>query len=355
VTAPAPPVRLAVAGMGEIGLLHGRNARSARGAELVAVASGDAANAEAAARSLGADVRALTHEQLVEADDVDAVVLATRSIDHVRRAVPLIASGKHLLVEKPGATDLAGHAELRAAAEARPEMIVHVAYNRRFDPDYHEARRLVREGAVGRPLLVLLTSRDMEWPAGEDPRQTGGFLLDMAAHDHDAACWLLGQQPVEVYAARQALVHPQLGEIGDLDNGVVTVRFDGGGIATTHVSRTCRFGHDVRFEVVGEEGSIVAGGGVGGTGVAVLGAGDRERFPADYAERFRHGYRAELDTFVAACRGESPGDAEPARLEDDRRVVEIGVAARASAMAGRPLETGVDWPWPDAPQKRRDC
>jgi myo-inositol 2-dehydrogenase/D-chiro-inositol 1-dehydrogenase len=332
--------------MGEIGLLHARNALAAAGAELVAVASGDGANAEAAARSLGRDVRGLTHDELVSAGDVDAVVLATRSIDHARRAVPLIASGKHLLLEKPGATDLAGHAELREAAGARPGVVVQVAYNRRFDSDYREARRLVREGAVGRPLLVLMTSRDMEWPAGEDPRQTGGFLLDMAAHDHDAACWLLGQEPVDVFAARQALVHPELGELGDLDNGVVTVRFDGGGIATTHVSRTCRFGHDVRFEVVGEEGSIVAGGGIGGSGVAVLNAGERERFPAGYAERFRDGYRVELDAFIAACRGVDTGDAEPAGLEDDRRVVEIGVAARASAVAGRPLETGVDWPWP---------
>ena len=343
----AQPVRLAVAGMGEIGLLHAQNALAAGDVELVAVASGETAHAVQIARSLGPDVRGLTHAALVEAEDVDAVVLATRSVDHAPRAVPLIESGKHLLLEKPGATDLAGHAALRAAAAAHPRAVVHVAYNRRFDPDYREARRLVREGAVGRPLLVLLTSRDMEWPAGEDPRQTGGFLLDMAAHDHDAACWLLGQEPVDVFAARQALVHPQLGEMGDLDNGVVTVRFDGGGIATTHVSRTCRFGHDVRFEVVGEEGSIVVGGGVGGSGVAVLSAGDRERFPADYAARFAGGYRAELDAFVAACRGQAAGDAEPAGLEDDRRVVEIGVAARASAVAGRPLETGVDWPWPD--------
>src|SRR5439155_590590 len=83
--------------------------------------------------------------------------------------------------------------------------------------------------AVGTPLAVLMTSRDMEWPEGEDPRDTGGFLLDMASHDYDTACWLLGQEPVEVYAARQAEVYPELSDMGDLDNALVTLRFGGGG------------------------------------------------------------------------------------------------------------------------------
>ena len=68
-----------------------------------------------------------------------------------------------------------------------------------------------------------MTSRDEEFPAGEDPADTGGFLLDMAVHDYDTARWMLGQRPVRVSAERQALVHRQLLEVGDLDNAIVTV------------------------------------------------------------------------------------------------------------------------------------
>jgi predicted dehydrogenase len=214
---------------------------------------------------------------------------------------------------------------------------------RRYDAAFVEARRLVSAGAVGTPLAVLLTSRDTEWPEGEDPRDTGGFLLDMASHDYDTACWLLGQEPVEAYAARQAEVYPELADLGDLDNALVTIRFAGGGLASTHVSRTCVYGHDIRCEIVGTDGSVLVGNAASGDGVLLRQSGDARLFPADYRERFAAAYRAELAAFVAACAGQGP---RGPGLEDDARAVAIGVAARASAVAGRPLEVGPDWPWP---------
>ena len=103
------------------------------------------------------------------------------------------------------------------------------------------------------------------------------------------------------------------------------------------------WGHDVRAEVVGDEGSLF-------DRQRRLRAGSRRRraptptaFPQDYRELFTDAYAAELAAFVAACRGEAP---RRAGLEDDRRAVAVGVAARASAVAGRPLAVGPDWPWP---------
>jgi scyllo-inositol 2-dehydrogenase (NAD+) len=213
---------------------------------------------------------------------------------------------------------------------------------RRFDTAFREAHRRVQTGDVGTPLVVLLTSRDTEWPEGEDPRDTGGFLLDMASHDYDAACWLLDDEPVEVSVTRQALVYPVLEELGDLDNGIVTIRFAGGGIAVTHVSRTSSFGHDIRCEVVGSEGSIFVRGPGDGT-ADLLDRSDAPRFPPDYRARFAAAYLAELTAFVAACNG---GEPMGPTLADDQRAVATGIAARASALAGRPLAVGEDWPWP---------
>ena len=81
----------------------------------------------------------------------------------------------------------------------------------------------------------------MRTPEPEDPVPTGGFLVDMASHDYDAACWFLGQEPVEAFAVRQSSVFPELEALGDLDNAAVTVRFDGGGIARC-TSRACARG-----------------------------------------------------------------------------------------------------------------
>jgi predicted dehydrogenase len=322
-----------------MGTVHATNAQRISGAELVAVASTRSDRAAEVGGALG--VRHCGYAELFSSDDVDAVVLAARSVDHGRLAAEVLEAGKHLFLEKPGATTLAEHDALRARAAARPEQVVQVGYMRRYDEGFVDAHRRVQQGDAGKPLVVLLTSRDTEWPEGEDPRDTGGFLLDMASHDYDAACWFLDDEPVEVFAARQALVHPELAELGDLDNAAVTIRFAGGGLAVTHVSRTSTFGHDIRCEVVGSDGSVFVRG--PGDGAAPsLGRPDAERFPADYRARFEAAYAAELEAFARACVGE----VEPVpTLADDRRAVAIGISARASAVAGRALAVGSDWPW----------
>jgi scyllo-inositol 2-dehydrogenase (NAD+) len=256
-------------------------------------------------------------------------------------AVEVLAAGKHLFLEKPGATSLAEHDALRAASATRSAQVVQVGYMRRYDDAFLDAARRVAAGEAGRPLVVLLTSRDTEWPAGEDPRDTGGFLLDMASHDYDAACWLLDDEPVEVSVARQALVYPKLAGLGDLDNAVVTIRFAGGGLAVTHVSRTSSYGHVIRCEIVGTEGSVFVR--AGDEGEAAVGRDSAAQFPADYRQRFAAAYVAELTAFVRACTGEGPPGPT---LDLDRRAVATGVAARASAVAGHPLQIGTDWPWP---------
>ena len=323
-----------------MGTLHAENAQRLSGAELVAVAAAREGRAEEVGRRLG--VAHGTYAELFARDDVDAVVLAARSVDHGRLAVDVLRAGKHLFLEKPGATSLAEHDSLRRESAARPGQVVQVGYMRRYDAGFVEAHRLVRAGDGGTPLVILLTSRDTEWPAGEDPRDTGGFLLDMAAHDYDAACWLFNDEPMEVSVARQGLVYPELSDLGDLDNGVVTIRFAGGGIAVTHVSRTSSFGHDIRCEVVGSEGSVFVRG--PGDGAAdLIDRSDAVRFPPDYRARFADAYVAELTAFVAACTGAGP--AGPT-LDDDLRAVTTGIAARASAVGGQPLAVGTDWPWP---------
>ena len=337
-------VRIGVAGLGGIGVFHATSVRALNRGALVAVASSRPERATEVAAQL--DARASTYDELLAAEDVDAIVVSARSIDHAQLGARVLRSGKHLFLEKPGATTLAAHDLLVSAAAEHPELVVQVGYHRRFDPAFVELHRVVSEGQIGEPSVVLATSRDVRTPEPEAPEPTGGFLVDMAVHDYDAFCWLLGREPVEAFAARQAHVYPELAELGDLDNALVTVRFDDDAIATTHLSRTCGFGHDVRMEVVGSEGSALLGSLAGDQDVAVLTAGDRASFPQDYQARFRGAYPAELEAFVAACLGDGPPGPG---LGDDRRALAIGVAARASAVDGVPREVGVDWSWVSNP------
>src|SRR5262249_55038089 len=242
---------------GGMGWVHASNARGLERVQLVAVASTRPERAASAASSLG--VRACDYAELFSADDVDAVVLAARSVDHAEHACAVIAAGKHLFLEKPGATTVAGQEKVRTAAAGRPQLVVQGGYHRRFDRRWAEVARRIEAGEIGRPLVVLAAGRDVRTPEPEDPLPAGGFLVDMASHEYDAACWFLGQEPVEAYAARQSLVYPELEALGDLDNGVVTVRFDGGGLALVHVSRTCPWGHDLRVQVAPHHRSLFLG------------------------------------------------------------------------------------------------
>ena len=90
-----------------------------------------------------------------------------------------------------------------------PSCVVQVGYHRRYDARWLEARRRVAEGAIGRPLARR--RRRARRPDARSRRirsRAGGFLVDMASHDYDAACWFLGQEPVEAYAARQSIGLP---------------------------------------------------------------------------------------------------------------------------------------------------
>jgi len=321
-----------------MGTVHARNALGLEEVTLVAVASTRPDRAQEVAHELG--VHAATYDELLARDDVDAVVVAARSIDHARWGTAVLDAGKHLFLEKPGATSLAGHDSLVAAAAAHRDAVVQVGYHRRFDARWRQAARLVADGAVGRPLAVLGVARDVRTPEPEDPAPAGGFLLDMASHDYDAACWFLGEEPVQVQGVRQSTVFPELAELGDLDNAAVVVRFDGGTFASLHISRTCPWGHDVRAEIVGDEGSLFVGNPPPGSPAT---RADAAAFPQDYRELFRDAYAAELRAFVDACRGEAP---RGPGLAEDRRAVAVGIAARASAVAGEPRAVGRDWPWP---------
>jgi hypothetical protein len=87
---------------------------------------------------------------------------------------------------------------------------------------------------------------------------------------------------------------------------------------------------------------VLIGNGGSRPGVTLMSDADAGGFPQDYRELFADAYVAELTAFTDACRGDGPPGPS---LEDDRRALATGVAARASAVAGGPLEVGPDWAW----------
>src|SRR3954469_9842363 len=149
---PGGEVRVAIAGTGFIGAVHARSARLA-GARLVGVSASSPERGILAAAALGAERSFTSAEELVEAPDVDVVHICTPNHLHLPLAEAALAAGKHVICEKPLATDLAGARRLvDAAASAGTAAAVPFVY--RYYPTVREARDRVRSGATGPVRLV---------------------------------------------------------------------------------------------------------------------------------------------------------------------------------------------------------
>jgi myo-inositol 2-dehydrogenase / D-chiro-inositol 1-dehydrogenase len=328
------PVRLGIVGTGFISAVHRGCALRSDRVRLVAVASARGRATSERVGDAGPDVALLDVDELLARDDVEAVLVCTRTADHAAHGIAVLEAGKHLLLEKPGTVSLADHDRLEAVAAEHPQLVVRVAYHRRHDPGFRELADAVAAGAIGEPFAVQLASRE-DFPPSADDIPAGGFIMDVGVHDFDTARWLLGDDPVSAYARAH---HPVYAD-AELDNAYVTVEF-GRTVATAHLSRTSALGMEIRCEVVGREGSAMLAQTATGSGVTVISAGAGARLPADCRERFADAYRAQLDDFAAACRGAQTPNAT---LADDRHAVAIAVAARASARLGEPLRVGPDW------------
>ena len=245
--------------------------------------------------------------------------------------------GKHLLLEKPGAINTAGHELISAAAARRPDLTVRVAYHRRHDPGFRELARRVAAGDIGEPFAVHMRSSE-DFPPSDADRFAGGFVMDVGVHDFDTARWLLSRDPTSAYAVGRAARIRQRRQFLD-HRGLRSAR-----VATTELSRTStqRHGHPLR-------GGRQRGLGAAHRGAAGERADDpRRRRPTPLSARLPRGIRRRLPQRArpispSSCRGhEAPG----ATLLDDRHAVATAVAARASVPAGTPLAIGPDWEWP---------
>ena len=337
-----PPLKLGIIGTGFIGRLHLRNAAASEAVELVAVAgSRGASSAEQAVREIKTWVtppRVLEVEELLADDGVEAVLLATRTSDHHIGAVDVLRAGKHLLLEKPGAVTLAEHSVIEQCAATRSDLVVRVAYHRRHDPRFQELAATLARGTIGEPFAVHTVSRE-DFPPDEGDRYSGGFIMDIGVHDFDTARWLLGKDPVSAFALGHAPVYPDAGP----DNAYIAVAHRGGTAATALLGRTSRTGMDIRCEVIGSDGSArLELAPAGGSELHVLTGADASRGPLDCRGAFPQAYRAEIEDFAAAIRGEpSLG----ATLADDRWAVATAIAARASVESASALTVGTDWRW----------
>jgi len=332
------PLKVGIAGLGRLGRRHAEQlALRTRGVRLVSACSPVADELSWARAELGV---ATVHESFaafVRDPQLDAVVLVTPTSLHADQAIAALEAGRHVFVEKPLALNVEDCLRVEAVAARHPQLVAMVGFVRRFDPSYARAAASIEAGAVGRPFVVRSQTCDRNDPDGFFVRfapTSGGIFMDCSVHDIDLARWLLGKpRATRVFASGTIALHEGLRPLGDVDNGMAIVEFDGGQRAVLYASRTFAHGHDTHTEIIGTAGQLLVGqGGERDRVVTSDAAGVHRQSVADFFERFGTAFERELQAFVAACRGEQ---AIPLALSDATAATRIGLAITRSLRSGQ--------------------
>ena len=285
-------------GGGRIGAIHAANVAAHPEARLNTIVDTDRAAAQRLAERYGAVL--CDQAQALADPAIDAVLIASSTDTHADLVEAAARAGKAIFCEKPLDLDRRRAADCAAVAEQCGVPLM-VAFNRRFDPNFARLEREIRAGRIGRPEILRITSYDPAPPPIEFVRRSGGMFRDMMIHDLDMACWLLGEEPVELFATASVLVDPAIGEAGDVDTAIVTLRMKSGALCQIANTRRAVYGYDQRIEVLGSQGGISAENVVESTVVFSGADGVVSDKPLPFfLQRYAEAYRRELDHFIGA-------------------------------------------------------
>jgi myo-inositol 2-dehydrogenase/D-chiro-inositol 1-dehydrogenase len=327
--------RFALIGAGRIGRIHAANLAALHGAELACVSDTDTAAAETVARKHGA--RVVASRDAIADGRIDALLIASSTDTHAELIEAGAGAGKAIFCEKPLDLDL-GRAERCLAAAERAGILLHLGFNRRYDPGFARIRGEIAAGRIGPLATLAITSRDPSPPPLEYVRRSGGLFRDMMIHDFDMARWLMRDEPVEVYARGACFVDPEIGSAGDVDTAVAVLTTAGGRLCQITNSRRCSFGYDQRIEAFGELGMLRAEN-VTPTRVEHADGDGFTTQPAlpFFLERYAEAYRLELADFLKALEGEA---VQLATGRDGLAALTLADAAQRSHATGMPVSVG---------------
>ncbi len=209
----AKPLRAGVVGLGMMGRNHVRVWDEAvPNVELVAVADPDADAVERATAGRRARGYASVERMLGE-EGLDLVSIVAPTSLHLPVTLAALGAGVHVLVEKPIAATREEALEMIAAAAAA-QRILTVGHIERFNPAIRELRRRVQAGELGRIFQVKAT-RLGPFPARI---RDVGVVVDLGPHDIDVMRYLVGSEPIRLYAETERRIHT---DHEDLFNGVM--------------------------------------------------------------------------------------------------------------------------------------
>jgi myo-inositol 2-dehydrogenase/D-chiro-inositol 1-dehydrogenase len=246
-------MNIGVIGCGAIGREHiKRLSTRLQNSRVTAVTDVFPENAKKGAALAGNEVKIYPDtDSIVNAPEVDALVVTTPGFAHKDPVLAAIRAGKPVFTEKPLCTTSSDAKEVVDAEIASGKHLVQVGFMRRYDKGYRQMKKLLDDGSFGEPLLAKCTHRAIS----VDPSYTTDMAVtDTAIHEIDVLHWLLNDDWAKVQVimgkqtkrARKDLKDPQC----------MILQSKGGVTVFLEVYVNCGFGYDINCEIVCEEGTM---------------------------------------------------------------------------------------------------
>jgi predicted dehydrogenase len=325
------PLRIAVAGLGRMGMIHALHAheiaRETGLCELVAVSTATPSEGEQFMDQTGSSLQVFSSiRDLAEARICDATVIATSTALHREHALLMLAAGQRIFLEKPLTGTLEGDREFATYLDRNHKLDVMLGFQRRFDAPLKFAKELLDSGIIGR-LFKIYSALEDSAPAPDGFNSTG-IISDMGIHNIDEIIWLSGSVPnCAMVVGSQLYSHRLTTCEEDFDDALLLLDFDKGCgdrmLGVVQVSRNHVAGYRCETILYGDQGQIHIGrfngnprevlvevyGVRGSTSPSVARSfmmRDYKQPLPEFIDRFGSAYKDEIRCFVQCCFDRSP-------------------------------------------------
>lgn len=321
-----------IIGLGFFGEKHAEVAATLPGVELRAICTRRDDRRRQIKRRLGVPHDYADYRELLQDPEIEAVSVVTHVDDHLQPAVDAVRAGKHVLLEKPMARDVAQCDRIIAAAD-KADRILMVGHICRFNPRYAVARQRIADNELGQ-IVSMYARRNIPASVSQSVLEKIGPLLGDGVHDTDLMLWMSGARIERVYA----LTHSVRG-LKNPDIGWAMYRFDSGAVGVIEnvwfLPKGTPFRIHEQMEVIGTDGAIYVHG--GDTNLVVHGRNGLDCPDTLYWPEM-HGQpagalRAEMAYFTGCvAKGVQPAVVTP---QEARAAVAVLSAAEKSARTGK--------------------
>ncbi|OWF40067.1 uncharacterized protein LOC110464263 [Mizuhopecten yessoensis] len=298
---------IALFGLGNMGLVHAKNAILSPRASVKWIIRNRLEDAEKFVKDLNLSARCTTPDRVDEvyADpEVHATFICSPSTTHDKIIQDSLYADKAVFCEKPVTVAIDTTRKCYDLAEAR-NLPLFCAFHRQFDPSFKKLYDRIHSGELGRVRLIKVTSRDLCLPPLSYLKTSGGIIADSTIHDLNFALWLAGSKPQTVYVQGMNF-KPELASIPDLDQVLVTIKHENGTLTLIDNGRLAPYGYDQRLEVLCEEGLLSVGNRecdhVTEAGHHVT---SEPRIYDQFTNRYNEAYSNELEHFLDVLQGKS--------------------------------------------------